>query len=129
FDPDRDRWRLLRVDRIAPLPPTGVRFARREVPGGDARSFALARFRGATDGTEWPCRGSAVLDLPASRVRPFAGDGEVVEVDGGTRLTLGAWSWMAVAASLARFDAPMREVEPAALRDAFATLARRAGAA
>lgn len=129
FDPARDRWRLLRVDRIAPLPATGVRFTPREVPGGDARSFTLARFRGATEGTQWPCRGSAVLALPASRVRPFAGDGEVEDLGERTRLTLGAWSWMAVAASLARFDAPMTDVEPAGLRDAFATLARRAGAA
>lgn len=129
FDPGRERWRLLRVDRIAPLPPTGVRFARREVPGGDPRAFVLARFRGSTEGTRWPSRGSVVLALPAARVRPFAGDGVVEEVGGDTRLTLGAWSWMALAASFARFDAPMRDVAPAELRDAFVALARRATAA
>lgn len=134
FDPDRDRWRLLRVDRIRPLPPTGVRFERREVPGGDARAFVLARFRGSTTGTAWPCRGSVVLALPASRVRPFTGDDEVVEeleaADGApaTRLTLGAWSWMALAASCSRFDAPMRDVEPPALVDGFRALRERAAA-
>ncbi|WP_144720570.1 helix-turn-helix transcriptional regulator [Agrococcus jejuensis] len=131
FDPARDRWRLLRVDRIAPLPPTGVRFARREVPGGDARAFVLARFRGATSGTAWPCTGSVVLALPAARVRPFAGEGEVVEVGDGasTRLTLGAWSWMALAATFARFDAAMTRVEPPELASAFSALAARAAAA
>ncbi|GAA2171198.1 WYL domain-containing protein [Agrococcus versicolor] len=133
FDPDRDRWRLLRVDRIAPLPATGVRFARREVPGGDARSFVLARSRGATEGTAWPCRGSVVLALPAARVRPFASDGDgVVEelaAQGdapATRLTMGSWSWLALAASFARFDASMSSVEPPELVDGFRRLARQA---
>ncbi|QCR18429.1 helix-turn-helix transcriptional regulator [Agrococcus sp. SGAir0287] len=126
FDPARERWRLLRVDRIAPLPPTGVRFTRREVPGGDARAFALARFRGATDGTDWPCTGSVVLPLPAARIRPFAGEGRVEKLPSGTRLTLGAWSWMALAAAFARFDVDLAEVEPVELRRAFDALATRA---
>ncbi|MFC7431384.1 MULTISPECIES: helix-turn-helix transcriptional regulator [unclassified Agrococcus] len=133
FDPERDRWRLLRVDRIRPLPPTGVRFARREVPGGDARAFVLARFRGSTTGTDWPCRGSVVLALPADRVLPFASEGEVEEVDGvdgrATRLTLGAWSWMGLAASFARFDAAMTQVTPPELAAAFGVLGERAAAA
>lgn len=130
FHVDDDRWRLLRVDRVRPLPPTGVRFARREVPGGDVRDFVLARFRGAESGTAWPCRGSVVLALPPERVAPFAADGDVEGVADGegaraTRLTLGAWSWMALAASFARFDAAMTHASPPELAEAFERLAER----
>ncbi|MDD7963200.1 helix-turn-helix transcriptional regulator [Microbacterium thalli] len=125
WDLDRDDWRLYRVDRVHPRIPHGPRFDRRAVPGGDVDAFVSARFRGS-DVDAWPCRGTVVVHLPARRVRPFAGDGTVTAVDDATcRLEAGSWSWMALAASFGRFDAPMEVVGPPELADAFAALADR----
>lgn len=42
-----------------------------------------------------------------------------------TRITLGAWSWAGIAGLLATFDADITAIEPAELRDACRTIARR----
>ena len=92
--------------------------------------FVAARFKGSTGGDTWPCRGVVELDLPASDVAPFALGG-IVEALGPDRcrLTLGAWSWIGLAATLGRFDTGVRVVDPPQLRDAFATLSDRYAAA
>ncbi|WP_456094009.1 hypothetical protein [Nocardia aurantiaca] len=97
------------------------------MPGGDVAAFLSARFKGSDSTNAWPCRGEAVLDLPAAQVAPFAGDG-VVEALGParTRLVAGSWSWAALAATLARFDTEIEVIGPDSFRDAFAALSRRA---
>jgi hypothetical protein len=71
-----------------------------------------------------------ILGLPVAEVAPFAGDGVVEELGAArTRLTSGSWSWAALAAALARFDAEIEVVTPPQLRAAFAELSRRAGRA
>jgi len=90
-DPDRDDWRLHRIDRVSPRTPNGPRFVPRTVPGGDVDAFVAARFKGS-DVDEWPCRGTVVLHLPARDVLPFAGDGTVTAVD-DRRCTLESGSW------------------------------------
>jgi predicted DNA-binding transcriptional regulator YafY len=129
WDLEHGDWRIFRVDRLTPRAPTGRRFVRREVPGGDARVFLVARFRGAdpgSGGADWPCRGSVVLDLPAVRVRPFARDGVVEDLgDGRTRLTLGSWSWAGLAAALVAFDTDLHDPEPRELADAFSAIGAR----
>ena len=57
---------------------------------------------------------------------PFAGDG-VVEDLGADRCTLevGSWSWVALAASLNRFDTDIEVIGPPELTRAFAQLAAR----
>lgn len=129
WDLDRDDWRLFRVDRITPRVPTGPRFISREVPGGDVHDFVSARFKGR-DVNAWACRGTVILDLPASDVAPYAGDGTVRVID-ETRCSLesGSWSWVALAASLGRFDAAIEVVGPPELSAAFAELAERYAAA
>jgi predicted DNA-binding transcriptional regulator YafY len=130
WDLDRDDWRVFRLDRMLPRIPTGPRFRPREVPGGDVRAFLAARFRGATEGDAWPCVGEVVLARPAREVLPFVADGLVEPLDPDRcRVTLGSWSWVALAAAFARFDAPMEHPAPEELRDAFATLATRLSAA
>lgn len=130
WDPDRGDWRTYRADRMKLRVPNGPRFAPREVPGGDVAAFLSARFKGAESADAWPCRGEVILDLPVAEVAPFAGDGVVEEVGAArTRLTAGAWSWAALAASLARFDAEIEVVAPAELRAAFGELSRRAARA
>ncbi|TDC79978.1 helix-turn-helix transcriptional regulator [Streptomyces hainanensis] len=126
WDLDREDWRTFRADRITPRTPTGPRFTPRELPGGDVAAFVAARFRGGDQAGGWPCRGEVILDLPATAVSPYAGDG-VVEALGPDRcrLVLGAWSWPGLAATIGKFDADVEVVGPAELRDAFALLARR----
>ncbi|MDT8914709.1 WYL domain-containing protein [Amycolatopsis sp. PS_44_ISF1] len=127
WDPGREDWRIFRADRITPRVPNGPRFPPREVPGGDVAAFLSARFKGSDHTDAWPCLGEVILDRPAAEVAPFAGDG-VVEPVGATRtkLTTGAWSWPALAASLARFDTEIEVLGPPELRTAFAELSRRA---
>lgn len=130
WDLDRDDWRVFRAARIRPSTPHGKRFARRPLPGGDVAAFVSARFKGADRADQWPCVGTVILDLPASEVVPFAGDGSVEELgEGRCSLRSGSWSWIALAASLLRFDAVIEVVEPSELRAAFRTLAERSALA
>ena len=134
WDLDREDWRVFRCDRINPRTPTGPRFRPRDLPGGDVAAFVNARFKGSSGADAWPCQGRVELDLPADEAAPFVADG-VVEPLGPDRcrVTLGAWSWVGLAASLARFDAEVHVLGPLELATAFGTLAgrcaRAAGAA
>ncbi|GAA4719104.1 putative DNA-binding transcriptional regulator YafY, contains an HTH and WYL domains [Promicromonospora umidemergens] len=128
--PERGDWRIYRADRMTLRVPNGPRFTPRQVPGGDIATFLSARFKGSASADEWPCRGEAILELPAARVAPFADDGLVEELGPArTRLLIGSWSWAAMAATLARFDTEIEVIGPPELRDAFAELSRRAGRA
>ena len=126
WDLGRDGWRVFRVDRISPRTPAGPRFVPRDVPGGDVAAFVSARFRGSPAADSWPCTGTVVLHRSAAEVLPFAGDGVVGDL-GPDRCTLesGSWSWVALAASLGRFDAAIDVVGPPELAAAFALLAER----
>ena len=128
WDLDRADWRTFRADRITPRIPTGPRFVPRALPGGDVVSFIANRFQGSDTSGGWPCRGTVVLDLPATAVSPFVHDGIVEELGPDRcRLTLGSWSWVSLAANFGRFDADMEVVEPSELRAAFTRLSRRYG--
>jgi predicted DNA-binding transcriptional regulator YafY len=130
WDLDRDDWRLFRLDRLSPRTPAGRRFEPRPIPGGDARSFVAARFKGSESKDVWPCIGEVVIALPARDVVPWAADADVEPVDEhATRLRVGSWSWMGVLAALTRFDAPFEIVGPPALHEAAAALSARLGAA
>lgn len=130
WDLDKADWRVFRADRVSPRNPTGPRFAPRELPGGDVRTYLEGRFKGSEQGGDWPCRGSVILHRPAADVAPFVTDGTLVDL-GPDRcsLELGAWSWIALAASFGRFDTDMDVVGPAELRSAFEHLASRYAAA
>ena len=126
WDLDREDWRVFRADRITPRTPTGPRFAPRRLPGDDVAAFLTGRFRGLETSPEWPCRGEAVLGLPASAVVPHVAEGTVEELGPGRcRVSLGSWSWPALAAAYSVFDADVEAVGPPALRAAFARLADR----
>ncbi|MGV9677070.1 helix-turn-helix transcriptional regulator [Nocardia sp. NPDC003482] len=130
WDLDRGEWRIFRADRIAPRTPTGPRFAPRAVPGGDVGAFVAGRFSGTDGSGLWPCWGEVILARSAAEVSPFAEDGIVEELGPGRcRLTAGSWSWVALAAALARFDADLEVVRPDELREAFGRLASRCAAA
>ena len=131
FDLDRADWRTFRCDRMTPRTPTGPRFTPRELPGGDLATFVNGVFRGATSGADtWPCTGTVELGLPAGRVAPFAYDGVVEALaPDRCRLTLGAWSWVGLAAAVARYDTDVLAVSPPALAEVFRTLSGRFAAA
>lgn len=131
WDLDRADWRTYRADRITPRIPTGPRFTPRQTPGGDLAAFIAGVFKGSTTGADtWPCTGTVDLALPAARVAPFADDG-LVEALGADRcrLTLGAWSWIGLAAAIARYDTDISTVSPPALAHAFHVLSSRFAAA
>lgn len=127
WDLDRGEWRTYRVDRITPRSPTGPRFTPRGLPGDDLTAFVNGLFKGSAGGGDiWSCHGTVELALPASQVAPFAYDG-IVEAVGPERcrLTMGAWSWVGIAAAVARHDTDILAVSPPALAHAFQTLADR----
>ena len=104
----------------------GFRVMAYDIPGGDARDYLSARFKGSERADAWPCTGTVVLHLPASQVLPFAGDGTVEDLGPDRcRYTAGSWSWNALAASLGRFDTAIDVVGPPELTQAFAELAVR----
>lgn len=130
WDLDRDEWRVFRVDRMATRISTGPRFAPRTVPGGDVHEFLAARFKGTDRNNVWPCIGEVILETPARKVIPFVSDGTVEELaPDRCRLTIGSWSWVALASSIARFDAPIAQVAPQELAEALGKLSERLGAA
>ncbi|GAA2442720.1 WYL domain-containing protein [Agromyces soli] len=129
FEPEREDWRLYRLDRMAPRAPHGARFAPRGLPHGDALAFLTARFRGAVErdgaevGTEagpaWPCIGEAVVRAEASELAPWLEPGELIEAaDGRCRLALGSWSWAGVLARLLQFERPFELLGPPELGSA-----------
>lgn len=130
WDLDRGDWRTFRLDGVEPHTPTGPRFAPRPVPGDDPAAFLEARFKGSAVRDTWPVVGRVVLHRPAADLAPFVGDGTLVDLgDGRSGLTLGSWSWPALAAAVARFDTDVEDVSPAALRRAFGVLADRSSRA
>ncbi len=125
WDLDRDDWRIYNVDRVRPRTPNGPQFTPRTVPGGNVDEFVSGRFKGS-EVNEWPCRGTVILHLPASRVVPFAGDGTVTALDEHRcALEAGSWSWGSLAASFGHFDVTMEVLSPPELAEAFATLSER----
>lgn len=122
---DREDWRLYRVDRIRLRTPNGPRFEKRTLPGGNVNDFISAFFKGSKV-NKWPCTGTVILDLPANKVLPFAGDGTVTIIsEDKCSLEVGSWSWGALAASFGRFEVAMEVVDPPELISAFEALAKR----
>ncbi|MFJ9420326.1 helix-turn-helix transcriptional regulator [Streptomyces sp. NPDC101227] len=119
-------WRVHRVDRLR-VRPTTQGFAARQLPADSLAQFVMSSHDRGDTPAEWPCTGSARLDLPAAVVARWAPGGSVIEhLDPGhCRLTLGAWSWAGIAGLLATFDADLAEVRPPELADACRRLARR----
>lgn len=69
YDLSRQDWRLLRIDRVGSLQPSGRVFARRQVPGGSIEEFV--RERRAGPGAVQRVRATA--SLPAARARRLLG--------------------------------------------------------
>ena len=107
--PGRPGWRPGRVRR-GPLPGPGPS----DVGPADG-------------GPAWPCVGTAVLHVDARTIAPYLAEDAVLEAlpDHSCRLTTGSWSWPALAALFAGFDADFVVTGPDALRDAVQQVADR----
>lgn len=127
YTPAEQAWRIYRVDRVHPAPPTGTPFQRRELPEPDVSHYVSTSCDRGDTPASWQCSGSALVDLPPEVVARWAPGGSVVEQVSPTqtRITLGAWSWAGVAGLLATFDADVTDVEPEELRHTCAAIARR----
>ncbi|MGX1696394.1 helix-turn-helix transcriptional regulator [Microbacterium keratanolyticum] len=126
WDLERDDWRIFRMDRMLPRTPTGPGFTPRTLPARDAETFLAARSKGSAAENRWPCTGTVRIELPASAVAPWIGDGQLRAVgDASTEITIGSWSWAGVLAQAIRFDAPFVVIGPEPLRHAAAALAER----
>lgn len=127
FEPATDRWRAMRLDRMAPRADSHTVFVPRPLPRGDAVEFVMNTHDRGDTAAAWPCSGSAVLALPGATVARFAPGGSTVDQvsDNSCRLTLGAWSWPGLAGLLLTFDADLTDVEPRELRLALQSLSSR----
>lgn len=119
-------WRIYRIDRMQPRSPTRRPFTPRAIPGGDPVAFLTARFRGS-DSATWPCIGTAVIHRSAAEIVPYLDSDAIVKVQSEQRtaVTMGSWSWRALAARFAGFDADLSIVGPPDLRQAALDVGRR----
>ncbi len=127
WDATADAWRTLRLDRVRPRTPNGPAFRPRELPDGDVAQFVMRQLDRGDTSDHWPCRGTAIIGQPASLIAKWAPGGAVVEpvTETTSRLRMGAWSWIGLAALLGTFDGTITDPEPVELRNACHELARR----
>lgn len=120
FDLDRDDWRLFRVDRIANAQPTGARYTPRELPEGDAASFATSKLHSLVPTYE----AVVLVDLPADRVPPHLGTAEAVD-EHRSRVRAGADTLAWLAFRFATAGCEFTVEEPAELADYLRALGGR----
>lgn len=114
YDLDRADWRSFRVDRAENAQPRALRFAPREIPGGDAAQFVRAGLRGSGH----PQVSARVHASPAE-LAPLVGRWfEIQPLDEHScmlRSENADLRWAAF--GLALCEAPVSEVQPTELRD------------
>ena len=130
WDLEKADWRIYRLDKMVPKFPGGAVFAPRALPAGDAGTFLAARLKGSGGGDAWPCYGELLIELPAARIAPWLGDGELRQVsDGACRVRVGSWSWAGLISWALRFDAPFTVLGPDTFLESAAGFAARVTAA
>ncbi|HEX2145762.1 MAG TPA: WYL domain-containing protein [Glycomyces sp.] len=127
WDLDGGAWQTFRVDRIAPKMRTGLRFEPRAMPAPDIAEYLRTQVDRGDTADDWQCYGEAILETSASLVARWAPGGAIVEELGPKRcrLTLGAWSWIGLAALFGTFEADFEVIGPPELTEACAELANR----
>ncbi|MGO2079382.1 helix-turn-helix transcriptional regulator [Glutamicibacter arilaitensis] len=113
FDLDRDDWRSFRVDRALNPSPRALRFASREVPGGDAAAFVRAGLRGSGQPEV-----SARIQASAEKLEPLIGRWfQIQQIDENSCLVRTEnmdLRWAAF--GLAMSEAKVSDVQPKELR-------------
>ncbi|GAA4721095.1 YafY family protein [Isoptericola chiayiensis] len=123
WDIDRHDWRVFRVDRLVPSPPTGARFRPREIPGGDAVAFVVRR----VSKEAWTYRARVLVHAPAAVVvAKLRIPADVEAVDASTcRLELGSDDPDGLALWLTQLDADVEVIDGDELALAFDRLVSR----
>ncbi|GAA4144018.1 helix-turn-helix transcriptional regulator [Actinomadura keratinilytica] len=124
WDVDRADWRTFRVDRMRTPRAVGVRFAPREVPGGDAAQFVRRSLAAARPAVRAVLRVHAPAHVLADRFR-VTGQ-ELEPVDERTcllRTRAESLEWTAL--RVAFLDLDFEVLEPPELADRLGELGRR----
>ncbi|MFG2882359.1 helix-turn-helix transcriptional regulator [Streptomyces sp. NPDC048297] len=107
YDLDRDDWRTFRVDRVNDPFATGVRFAPRELPEGDAAQYLRRSIRRRQETYAFAVRFAAPAETVSTRVPQWIGAPEPEgEDEGGDTCVLRGTSgdpveWLAVRLAMA----------------------------
>lgn len=125
WDLDRDDWRVFRVDRMVPHPPTGARFRPRTIPEDKVVEYVVGRVSKAS----WTYRARVLVHAPAATVAaritfPVPVDMEMVD-ESTCRLELGADDPDRLALWLTQLDVDMEVIDGDALARSFERLAAR----
>jgi len=124
WDVARDGWRTFRIDRIADPVAAGVRFAPREVPGGDPVAFVAKGRRAGANRYEARVTVYAPADVVRSRVP--GGWGVVTPIDEAScELRTGDDDLGWLAQRIATLGAEIDVHEPPELRERLAELGGR----
>lgn len=131
WDVTREDWRTFRVDRLDEPQHTGVRFAERPLPAGDAAAFVAEAIRAPFSQHQAVVLLHAPLAVVADRLPPWMG---VLEAHGDEacvlRTATESLEWLALCVGILGVDFDV--LEPAALLDCMRTIgarfARAAGA-
>lgn len=124
WDVGREDWRTFRIDRMDAPAAAGVRFAPREVPGGDAAAYVAAnRYAGAGRHT---ARITVHAPAEAVRARVPGGGGTVTPLDDGRcELVTGDDDLHWLALRILMLGAEVEVHEPPALREHLRNLGAR----
>jgi predicted DNA-binding transcriptional regulator YafY len=124
WDVDREDWRTFRVDRLDEPQPTGVRFAERDLPAGDAATYVAEAIRTAFATHQAVVRLHAPLQLVADRLPPWAGVLEAVDDDTCVyRSEADSLEWLALQVGVLGVD--FEVLEPAELVECVRTIGER----
>ncbi|MCA5892425.1 WYL domain-containing protein [Isoptericola sp. NEAU-Y5] len=123
WDLGRDDWRVFRVDRMVPRPPTGARFPRREIPEDSVVEHIVGSVRSAS----WRYRARILVHAPAADVVAKVGGPLAVEEVGPSacRVEVGSDDPDRLALWVAQLGADVEVLEGAELAAAFDRLAER----
>ena len=124
WDVDRSDWRTFRVDRMDQPQPTGIRFAERELPAGDAAAFVAQAIQAPFSKHQAIVRLHAPLETVADRLPASAGVLEAVDARTTVlRTATDSLEWLAMLVGVLGVDFDV--LEPPALRDAIREIGRR----
>lgn len=123
WDLDRADWRVFRVDRMTPRPPTGVRFRPRVIPEEKVVEYVVGRVNKAA----WRYRARLLVHASAAEVAAKVLTPLEIEPVGETacRVELGSDDPDALARWLTQFDTDIEVIEGEELAAAFDRLAAR----
>jgi predicted DNA-binding transcriptional regulator YafY len=124
WDTDREDWRTFRVDRMDEPLNTGVRFAERELPAGDAAAFVAEAIKAPFGQQQAVIRLQAPAAVIADRMPPAAGVLEELDAQSCIlRTTTESLEWLAMIIGALGVDFTV--IEPQGLHDCVREIGER----